>query len=67
MDILDQAQIFEARERSMAVAAAQAALPTGPGRAFCAHCDEPIPEGRRLAMPGCTLCRECQTEMEPRR
>ncbi|WP_044286782.1 TraR/DksA C4-type zinc finger protein [Pseudomonas simiae] len=27
---------------------------------FCDECDEPIPEGRRLAQPGCTHCIECQ-------
>ncbi|VVS91066.1 TraR/DksA C4-type zinc finger protein [Desulfoluna spongiiphila] len=64
MDILDRAQILESRERNAAVASARAALPTGPGLAICAHCDEPIPEGRRKAMPGCTLCLDCQEELE---
>ncbi|MGY2409583.1 TraR/DksA C4-type zinc finger protein [Pseudomonas pergaminensis] len=27
---------------------------------FCGHCDEPIPEARRLAQPGCTLCVGCK-------
>lgn len=31
---------------------------------FCAECGEPIPEARRLAVPGCRLCIECQTELE---
>lgn len=31
---------------------------------FCAECGEPIPEARRLAVPGCRLCIECQTERE---
>lgn len=29
-------------------------------RTECAECDEPIPEARRLAVPGVTLCIECQ-------
>nr|WP_127880915.1 TraR/DksA C4-type zinc finger protein [Pseudomonas carnis] len=28
---------------------------------FCDECDEPIPEARRLAQPGCTHCVECQS------
>lgn len=67
MDILDRAQIVEARERAMAVAGAQAAIPMGPGLAICDHCEEPIPQGRREAMPGCTLCRECQEALEAMR
>jgi len=67
MDILDRAQILETRERDAAVAMAQAAIPTGPGAEICYHCEEPIPEGRREAMPGCTLCRECQEELETMR
>lgn len=31
---------------------------------FCAECGEPIPEARRLAVPGCRLCIDCQTERE---
>lgn len=30
----------------------------------CAACDDPIPEGRRLALPGVTLCIACQSEQE---
>ncbi|RQO50573.1 TraR/DksA C4-type zinc finger protein [Pseudomonas sp. KBW05] len=32
-----------------------------PSLMFCDECEEPIPEGRRLAQPGCTLCIECQS------
>ncbi|WP_439800511.1 TraR/DksA C4-type zinc finger protein [Pseudomonas lurida] len=28
---------------------------------FCDECDEPIPDARRLAQPGCTLCIGCKT------
>ena len=27
---------------------------------FCVECDEPIPEARRLAVPGVQLCVACQ-------
>lgn len=32
----------------------------------CAECDEPIPEPRRAAVPGCQTCAECQGEIELR-
>ena len=31
---------------------------------FCRDCGEEIPEGRRLAAPSCTRCRDCQQEWE---
>lgn len=30
----------------------------------CQVCDEPIPEGRRLAVPGVQTCVDCQTDIE---
>ena len=30
----------------------------------CSYCDEPIPEARRLAVPGCVLCVSCQEKEE---
>lgn len=30
----------------------------------CAECDEPIPEPRRGAVPGCQTCAECQGVIE---
>ena len=35
-------------------------LPQGPGRSQCEHCDAPMPEARRTAMPGVRLCVPCQ-------
>lgn len=32
--------------------------------ADCIDCDEPIPEERRRAKPGCLRCTTCQTEHE---
>jgi phage/conjugal plasmid C-4 type zinc finger TraR family protein len=34
--------------------------PAGEGPADCAECGEPIPEARRRALPGATLCIDCQ-------
>lgn len=31
-----------------------------PGRTHCLDCEEPIPEARRKAQPGCKRCRDCQ-------
>lgn len=32
----------------------------------CEACDEPIPEGRREAVAGCTLCLHCAGQRERR-
>lgn len=31
---------------------------------FCVDCEKPIPEMRRLAVPGCRRCVTCQAEIE---
>lgn len=36
-------------------------LPQGPSAEHCRNCDELIPEGRRLAIPGVQLCITCQS------
>ena len=33
-------------------------------RFFCDECGDEIPEARRVAMPGCTLCIDCQKDFE---
>ena len=38
--------------------------PTGESRTHCAECEEPIPEKRRVALPGVKLCLECQQERD---
>ncbi|UUJ42366.1 TraR/DksA C4-type zinc finger protein [Pseudomonas extremaustralis] len=46
------------------ILAKRAALKTAtvlPSLEICAECLDPIPEGRRLAQPGCTFCIECQS------
>lgn len=30
----------------------------------CQECDTPIPQARRLAIPGCTLCAFCKGKQE---
>lgn len=36
----------------------------GDGPAECESCDQPIPEARRQALPGVTLCIHCQERKE---
>lgn len=38
--------------------------PSGESRTHCAECDEPIPEARRVALPGVKLCIDCQSERD---
>lgn len=40
------------------------ARPGGESRTHCLDCDEPIPEARRQALPGVTLCRDCQEDRD---
>ncbi|EHP39410.1 DnaK suppressor protein/ C4-type zinc finger protein, DksA/TraR family [Cupriavidus basilensis OR16] len=59
-DIFDRATEAEERHREDAIAQARArAHATHESRADCAKCGEPIPEARRLAVQGCTLCIDC--------
>ena len=45
-----------------AVRRARAGLPKGESLAFCEECEQPIPEARRLAVPGVRLCITCQEQ-----
>ncbi len=38
--------------------------PVGESLTHCAECEEPIPEKRRLALPGVKLCLDCQQERD---
>ena len=64
MDIADQASDREMADREFALAARRAASPAGHSTSHCQDCGESIPEGRREAVPGVTLCVECQTVQE---
>jgi phage/conjugal plasmid C-4 type zinc finger TraR family protein len=41
--------------------------PNGASRTHCAECEEPIPEARQKAIPGVTLCLDCQKERDARK
>ena len=40
--------------------------PRGESLSHCAECDEPIPEARRVAIPGVKLCIDCQRARDTR-
>jgi phage/conjugal plasmid C-4 type zinc finger TraR family protein len=47
-----------------AVKRARSRLSEGESAAYCEHCEEPIPEARRKAVPGVRLCVHCQSNAE---
>lgn len=60
---MDRAQAREEEMRGDALAehARRAQAAAGDSALVCALCNEPIAEGRRLAIPGVQTCIECQT------
>ena len=46
---------------SDAVSAARSRMPKGESAEYCDECGEPIPEKRRIALPGVRTCVECQS------
>lgn len=66
MDQFDQAQALDAYYRLQALAAIKMQTPGGSPMTMthCEDCGDEIPEGRRLAAPGCTRCRDCQQNAE---
>ncbi|HBZ58363.1 MAG TPA: DksA/TraR family C4-type zinc finger protein [Sutterella sp.] len=46
------------------IARARRGLYSGPGTLYCEECGEPIPEGRRKALPGVRLCIACQEKRD---
>jgi phage/conjugal plasmid C-4 type zinc finger TraR family protein len=47
-----------------AVARAKNNMYKGESAEYCVECEAPIPERRRVAVPGVQLCLTCQVEME---
>tara|TARA_R110002033_G_scaffold3021_3_gene18650 strand:+ start:481 stop:750 length:270 start_codon:yes stop_codon:yes gene_type:complete len=39
-------------------------VPQGESLTHCAECEEPIPEARRVALPGVKLCIDCVRERD---
>ncbi len=67
MDICDDASATETKFQQMALANHMAgAKPSAnaESQTHCLECGEEIPQGRREAIKGCTLCITCQAEQE---
>ncbi|MGG7447753.1 TraR/DksA family transcriptional regulator [Kosakonia oryzendophytica] len=60
MDLVQQRELEE-RERYIRQARSRLLLPS---RLTCENCDAPIPEARRMALPGVTCCVTCQHRAE---
>ena len=64
MDIIDVAQREIERAYERAEAARAAAAPVGDSALDCIECDLPIPEARRVVVPGVQTCVDCQELIE---
>ena len=64
-DAMDLAQQREQEDRERHINNARSRI-TAPSRIFCEGCDSPIPEARRIAIPGASLCVNCQQVVELR-
>lgn len=67
MDFCDDASATETKFQQMAMANHLAgAKPTAntESQTHCLECEEEIPQGRRDAVKGCTLCTTCQAKQE---
>lgn len=68
-DDIDRAQDLEARQRDTALRR-QATRAGLQGKAMtdsaieCQDCEQPIPQARRWAVPGCQRCVKCQSAQE---
>jgi len=64
MDSIDIVTEQELYLETIAIENARRSIPSGQSLPFCEDCDAPIPKARRLAVPGCTRCVDCQAEVE---
>ncbi len=65
-DTLDAASELTQQRIEMAVAAHRLNH-SAVSETHCEECGEELPEARRKAYPGCTMCVECQSNMELRK
>ena len=63
-DDCDMAQAAEALHLKMALKNAGSTTSRMGSLHYCEECGEPIPEARRLAIPGVRLCVDCQEEVD---
>lgn len=62
-DAMDLAQQREQEDRERYIRNARSCI-TAPSRFLCEECDAPIPEARRIAIPGVAFCVTCQQVAE---
>ncbi|EGX4307849.1 TraR/DksA family transcriptional regulator [Salmonella enterica] len=62
-DTIDLAQQREQEGRERHISNARSRI-AAPSRFLCEECDAPIPEARRIAIPGVALCVTCQEVTE---
>jgi phage/conjugal plasmid C-4 type zinc finger TraR family protein len=60
----EMGQLHAIHNNMNAIAAVRARIGTGPGLPQCAECGDKIPKARRLAVPGVSLCVDCQEYAE---
>lgn len=65
MDIIDSASEVEELQRNAALAAHRMNR-DAVSAMRCSDCDEELPQARRIAYPGCTMCVSCQADAERR-
>jgi len=65
-DTVDRATDYADEWLEAQVKASLPTPPAGPSLTICIDCDEPIPEGRRLAAPGCKRCTPCESDYQQR-
>lgn len=58
-DFIDLAQAREQEDRERHINHARR-RPASPSRFLCEDCEAPIPEARRMAVPGVALCVTCR-------
>lgn len=67
-DVIDRAAGYAAAEIQNGIKQAQSGVKPEKQSLFeCEDCEEPIPEARRKAVPGCTRCVVCQEKAEKER
>ena len=66
-DDADMAQVKTDHLLNANIAACRSKVQVDSGREECIECEEPIPAGRREAVPGCLRCLECQADFEEER
>lgn len=64
-DFADDASAVEELQRNAALSAHRINR-DAVSATHCVECDEPLSDARRKAYPGCTMCVDCQGEMELR-